>query len=565
MQVEQQQQQQQFQQQPQQPQQPQQSAFAAPQQQTQQQQQPQQQPQQTQQANKNMKQQPQQQQQQQQKGKKQAGKKEGDGQAARSGGDEKKIRKLTNKACIPCRRSHLGCDLARPCTRCVRRGICSECVDPPNGNSKKRKRTMGEGGSDLTEAEVTQMKEHMAELEASNQTLTNALYDMMKEMEELREEMRREKETPSFKSVVAAVAVANFDISTGVLNTCNPHFVQLFQYNQEELMDNFHFARLLPFAGNAEEEWVNLLSHPLPTIATNISLKKKDQTVVACMMELYKQTDRMTSLRIHIRNYADLCSGKSFSEGDFSYQQDQQQNPPMIKTNSYSDIQRMSITQQPGGAQQGGPSDGRHFDVQDAPNADQGIPAPQDALATRRSSHLQPQRASARWSASDLFNSEFGGRGSLSFDRQWPEFREGSGRNSSLFGDFGENYPGMAPLSKGNPSLTTTGSGTGSEIFRNSFFASQRGSQRGLSDYVTNPDDELSSAAFAAANALDLTRNNNQGGGGSGRWSYSNGNDARGSATISTPVAGTPANNQLTETQQRVQNLRRSVEGRANP
>ena len=45
------------------------------------------------------------------------------------------------------------------------------------------------------------------------------------------------------------------------------------------------------------------------------------------------------------------------------------------------------------------------------------------------------QRPSARWSASELFNSEFGGRGSLSFDRTWPEYREGSNR-SSLFGDF---------------------------------------------------------------------------------------------------------------------------------
>jgi PAS domain-containing protein len=100
------------------------------------------------------------------------------------------------------------------------------------------------------------------------------------------------------------------------LNTWNPHFLQLFQYNQEELIDSFHFARLLPYAGNAEEEWVNLLSHPLPTIATNISLKRKDQSVVACVMELYKQTERgHTTLRIHIRTYAEM---KPFSEQEFS-------------------------------------------------------------------------------------------------------------------------------------------------------------------------------------------------------------------------------------------------------
>lgn len=57
---------------------------------------------------------------------------------------EKKKRKKIGKACIPCRRAKLSCDVSRPCMRCLRRGQCEGCQDAPekasidcssNGNS----------------------------------------------------------------------------------------------------------------------------------------------------------------------------------------------------------------------------------------------------------------------------------------------------------------------------------------------------------------------------------------------------------------------------------------------
>eukprot|EP01119_Soliformovum_irregulare_P016174 TRINITY_DN4648_c0_g1_i1.p1 TRINITY_DN4648_c0_g1~~TRINITY_DN4648_c0_g1_i1.p1 ORF type:complete len:325 (-),score=34.68 TRINITY_DN4648_c0_g1_i1:128-1102(-) len=44
-------------------------------------------------------------------------------------------RRNVSKACLPCRKSHLSCDLGRPCSRCVKREISCE-----EGESKRRGR-----------------------------------------------------------------------------------------------------------------------------------------------------------------------------------------------------------------------------------------------------------------------------------------------------------------------------------------------------------------------------------------------------------------------------------------
>jgi hypothetical protein len=211
--------------------------------------------------------------------------------------------------------------------------------------------------------------------------------------------------------------------------------------------------------------------------------------------------------------------------------------------NSYPDI-RLSIGGQT-------PSDARPFDVSDPNDQMQGGLRQDDSMSSSRSSI---QRPSARWSASELFNSEFGGRGSISFERAFHDYarENGNGNRNSLFGDFGDIHPGMSPLSKGTPS----NSASGSELFRNSFFTGQRGSQR-VSDFAGGGDDDLSSAAFAAANALDLTRNSARasfepGRAGSGRWSAFNREERGTGGSLSTPSAA-PGNNSQSDTQQQQQ------------
>ncbi|KAI7642513.1 hypothetical protein KC318_g21464, partial [Hortaea werneckii] len=49
-----------------------------------------------------------------------------------------------NHACVYCRRSHMTCDLERPCTRCVKRDIGHLCHDEPREGPK---RTKSDGGA----------------------------------------------------------------------------------------------------------------------------------------------------------------------------------------------------------------------------------------------------------------------------------------------------------------------------------------------------------------------------------------------------------------------------------
>ncbi|KAF2130995.1 hypothetical protein P153DRAFT_365618 [Dothidotthia symphoricarpi CBS 119687] len=50
-----------------------------------------------------------------------------------------KKRRKVNHACIYCRRSHMTCDLERPCTRCIKRNIGHLCHDEPREGVKKAK------------------------------------------------------------------------------------------------------------------------------------------------------------------------------------------------------------------------------------------------------------------------------------------------------------------------------------------------------------------------------------------------------------------------------------------
>eukprot|EP01138_Halocafeteria_seosinensis_P000137 gb/GECG01000142.1/.p1 GENE.gb/GECG01000142.1/~~gb/GECG01000142.1/.p1 ORF type:complete len:214 (+),score=26.24 gb/GECG01000142.1/:1-642(+) len=47
--------------------------------------------------------------------------------------------KRVQKACKPCSKSKTKCDEARPCQRCVRKGIPSECVDELSRMEKRRR------------------------------------------------------------------------------------------------------------------------------------------------------------------------------------------------------------------------------------------------------------------------------------------------------------------------------------------------------------------------------------------------------------------------------------------
>ncbi|KAL2135926.1 hypothetical protein VTI74DRAFT_6309 [Chaetomium olivicolor] len=53
-----------------------------------------------------------------------------------------KKRRKVNHACLYCRRSHMTCDLERPCTRCIKRNIGHLCHDEPRDHESRKSKSV---------------------------------------------------------------------------------------------------------------------------------------------------------------------------------------------------------------------------------------------------------------------------------------------------------------------------------------------------------------------------------------------------------------------------------------
>ncbi|KAK3320642.1 hypothetical protein B0T19DRAFT_244589 [Cercophora scortea] len=53
-----------------------------------------------------------------------------------------KKRRKVNHACLYCRRSHMTCDLERPCTRCIKRNIGHLCHDEPREHESRKSKSV---------------------------------------------------------------------------------------------------------------------------------------------------------------------------------------------------------------------------------------------------------------------------------------------------------------------------------------------------------------------------------------------------------------------------------------
>lgn len=66
------------------------------------------------------------------------------GDTSESGMKKRKTRKKkVDQACVYCRRSHMICDDARPCLRCIKRGIGHLCHDEPTPGRQKKRPDLG--------------------------------------------------------------------------------------------------------------------------------------------------------------------------------------------------------------------------------------------------------------------------------------------------------------------------------------------------------------------------------------------------------------------------------------
>ncbi|KJX99816.1 transcription factor Zn cluster Rds2 like protein [Zymoseptoria brevis] len=81
----------------------------------------------------------------------------------------KKKRRKVNHACVYCRRSHMTCDLQRPCARCVKRDIGHLCHDEPRDPPRRSKSDVG-GGLELAPAPATSVPAEESESNGSQVT-----------------------------------------------------------------------------------------------------------------------------------------------------------------------------------------------------------------------------------------------------------------------------------------------------------------------------------------------------------------------------------------------------------
>ncbi|OAA55837.1 zn cluster transcription factor [Niveomyces insectorum RCEF 264] len=71
-----------------------------------------------------------------------------------------KKRRKVNHACVYCRRSHMTCDLERPCTRCIKRNIGHLCHDEPRESEAKKSKSghdasIADDSDDFTDARTS--------------------------------------------------------------------------------------------------------------------------------------------------------------------------------------------------------------------------------------------------------------------------------------------------------------------------------------------------------------------------------------------------------------------------
>jgi hypothetical protein len=85
--------------------------------------------------------------------------------AAGTNNSPKKRRKV-NHACVYCRRSHMTCDLERPCARCIKRNIGHLCHDEPREPESATKKSKSQHSNSATEDAGTPPDQSQANVES---------------------------------------------------------------------------------------------------------------------------------------------------------------------------------------------------------------------------------------------------------------------------------------------------------------------------------------------------------------------------------------------------------------
>ncbi|KAK7229141.1 hypothetical protein V2G26_001311 [Clonostachys chloroleuca] len=83
-----------------------------------------------------------------------------------------KKRRKVNHACVYCRRSHMTCDLERPCTRCIKRNIGHLCHDEPRDADSKKNKNATQGAPSVAASTIEDSQDARSDVGRSSVSST---------------------------------------------------------------------------------------------------------------------------------------------------------------------------------------------------------------------------------------------------------------------------------------------------------------------------------------------------------------------------------------------------------
>ena len=164
---------------------------------------------------------------------------------------------------------------------------------------KKRKRQISEAEREFLDLALS-LKERISELKGQNASLTNTLYDMSREIEDLRAQQITQGTKVLMREVESVVIKVFVDVKTTYLTAWTRTFTYKFEYSSEELSVSFPFSSLVSSESQWALNWEKMKTYTSSTFILDMVLLGKRNKRIECSVEIEREKDVIV---IHIRPY----------------------------------------------------------------------------------------------------------------------------------------------------------------------------------------------------------------------------------------------------------------------
>jgi hypothetical protein len=102
---------------------------------------------------------------------------------------KKRKRKQVKVACLNCRRAHTGCDMERPCRRCVVGGISDSCTDSGSSREKKKMLKVSEEFTVMSKTKEKPVRKKLESIDALTRVESLSVLKNKEKIKEYRDEL----------------------------------------------------------------------------------------------------------------------------------------------------------------------------------------------------------------------------------------------------------------------------------------------------------------------------------------------------------------------------------------